>query len=81
MAIIINFQLYNPLDGSCDPEEENFCASNLKTADPFDQEILKPDPDIQIYLPFWFHNFNETNTFDVLYGSDPENYPVFFGKF
>ncbi|KAH0561522.1 laccase-5-like isoform X1 [Cotesia glomerata] len=70
--------LYNPLDGSCDPAEETFCASNLKTADPFDEEILKPDPDVQIYLPFWFHNFNETNTFNVLYGSDPENYPVFF---
>ncbi|XP_053593021.1 uncharacterized protein LOC103578078 [Microplitis demolitor] len=70
--------LYNPLDASCNPEEGTICSSNLKTAAPFDEEILKVQPDVQIRLPFWHHNYNRTNTFDILYNPDPKKYAKYF---
>ncbi|XP_034935568.1 laccase-5-like [Chelonus insularis] len=70
--------LYNPLQSNCTPNNVSICPSNLKTAEPFDDEILNVEADVQLILPFWFHHFDSSDQNDPLFSSDPDHYPTFF---
>lgn len=64
----------NPLDAQCNQQRDDaICVSQLKNAQPVDQDILQAKPDVKIFLPFRFYLYRVEELFQ------PNTYNRFLG--
>ncbi|KAK0076164.1 hypothetical protein PV326_011020 [Microctonus aethiopoides] len=57
-------KVFNPVNDVCDGTTANvICIKDLQNANPVNDLIFGSQPDMQIYLPFFFHNYERTDLF------------------